>query len=151
MIDLGKDLNRTLRSTNVARYSGSSFGRTPVSAEEARIEEAFGASKRLAIYGSLAPGESNHGLIANVPGEYSDGFVHGELHAMGWGATIGFPAMRWNPSAAVFPVKLFVSEQLPHHWERLDRFEGEEYCRILVPVYDDARVIAVANIYEGRE
>lgn len=47
-------------------------------------------------------------------------------------------------------MKLLVSEDLEHHWERLDELEGPEYQRILVPVYMGDEVLAVANIYEAR-
>jgi hypothetical protein len=58
--------------------------------------------------------------------------------------------MTWKPDGPKVGVWLFVSEQLPHHWRRLDDFEGKEYRRSLVPVYQKNRVIAVANIYEIR-
>ena len=45
---------------------------------------------------------------------------------------------------------LLTSTDLPAHWDRLDEFEGSEYQRILVPVIDRERVIAVANIYEAK-
>ena len=45
-------------------------------------------------------------------------------------------------------MKLFTSPDLPARWQRLDRFEGDGYRRILVPVEHEGVVIAVANIYE---
>ncbi len=63
---------------------------------------------------------------------------------------VGFPALRWTPGSGHVPVKLLVSDDLKHDWDRLDRFEGPEYQRILVPVRSGATVIAVANIYEAR-
>ena len=40
---------------------------------------------------------------------------------------------------------------LAERWQELDDFEGAEYRRILLPVYDEdasASLVAVANIYE---
>jgi hypothetical protein len=45
-------------------------------------------------------------------------------------------------------VQLFVSPDLPGHWDRLDRFEGEDYSRILVPLFRDRAVVEVANLYQ---
>jgi gamma-glutamylcyclotransferase (GGCT)/AIG2-like uncharacterized protein YtfP len=103
-------------------------------------------SCRLAIYGSLAPGEQNHSVLKGLSGIWSKGVVSGERHATGWGYTHGFPAIIWNSSGYKIEVKVFHSYDLRQHWRRLDRFEGIEYRRILVPVQDEAGVL-VANIY----
>ena len=47
-------------------------------------------------------------------------------------------------------VDMFVSEELPSHWARLDEFEGPDYQHIVVPVLAGARVVAVANLYASR-
>lgn len=101
---------------------------------------------RLAVYGTLAPGEANHAVVADLPGRWSRGIVHGERSEVGWGMTHGFPALRWRPDGPAVPVHLLVSEGLPAAWERLDTFEGSAYRRILVPVTtDEGRILA--NIY----
>jgi gamma-glutamylcyclotransferase (GGCT)/AIG2-like uncharacterized protein YtfP len=46
-------------------------------------------------------------------------------------------------------VQLLTSPDLPAAWDRLDRFEGEAYQRILVPVTTDTGRI-IANIYVAR-
>ena len=43
------------------------------------------------------------------------------------------------------PVKLFVSEALGEHWDRLDAFEGEDYCRCLAAIHDEGKLIAVGT------
>ena len=106
------------------------------------------ASHRLAVYGSLAPGQPNHSVIQNIRGEWTDGFVRGELTESGWGSGMGYPALTWDPDGDRVPVKMLVSSELPEHWRRLDEFEGAGYVRMLVPVEDeDGGLIAVANIY----
>ncbi len=105
---------------------------------------------KLAIYGTLAPGEVNHSRIADIRGCWAKGFVHGDLLSTGWGAEHGFPAMAWRPDGPRVPVKLFVSADLDRHWRRLDEFEGDGYRRILVPVDNDSGIVAIANIYADR-
>lgn len=104
----------------------------------------------LAIYGTLAPGAVNHPQIAGIPGSYRDAFVRGDLRHTGWGAEHGFPALSWRADGPRVPVKVFRSDELERHWQRLDAFEGEGYCRILVPVEDDSGVVGVANLYADR-
>jgi gamma-glutamylcyclotransferase (GGCT)/AIG2-like uncharacterized protein YtfP len=105
---------------------------------------------RLAVYGSLAPGEKNHWVVEDLHGSWEAGFVQGTLENVGWGGAMGYPGMTWVPGGERFPVKLFISSNLPDHWDRLDEFEGQDYRRILVPVYDLAGGVTVANIYEVR-
>jgi gamma-glutamylcyclotransferase (GGCT)/AIG2-like uncharacterized protein YtfP len=103
---------------------------------------------RLAVYGSLAPGEKNHWVVENLRGSWEAGFVHGALENVGWGGAMGYPGMTWVPNGEQLSVKLFTSNDLPGQWERLDEFEGDDYRRILVPVYGLAGGVMVANIYE---
>ena len=117
---------------------------------EASFDATFGADTRLAVYGSLAPGRSNHDQLASLAGRWISGlYVRGQLQALGRGVHRGFPALRWSESGPRVPAQLFVSAELPEHWVRLDRFEGAGYRRILVPVLDGSDVVVVANLYEG--
>lgn len=94
-----------------------------------------GPEHRLAVYGSLAPGEANARVLEPVEGTWlSGGRVRGRLHREGWGAAHGFPGLEWDPEGEPVPVELFVSRRLPFHWKRLDAFEGADYRRIVVPV-----------------
>jgi gamma-glutamylcyclotransferase (GGCT)/AIG2-like uncharacterized protein YtfP len=78
-------------------------------------------STRLAVYGSLAPGEVNHHVVETITGVWEDGFVHGKLHMKGWGRHVGFPGLIWLPrSGERVPVRLFTSQELPAHWSRID-------------------------------
>jgi gamma-glutamylcyclotransferase (GGCT)/AIG2-like uncharacterized protein YtfP len=146
--DLGDGLIEILTAINELRRAGDRSERREV--VEAFVERLFGASRRLAVYGSLAPGESNHAVIADLGGRWSEGLVRGDKHEVGWGATAGYPAMRWRPDARPFPVSLLVADSLRGAWARLDEFEGEDYCRVLVPVSGAEALPCVANIYEGR-
>lgn len=88
-----------------------------------------GIETRLAVYGSLAPGKENHGQLDGLSGTWQPGTVRGHLHAEGWGATMGYTALRLDPEASEVPVLVFESADLPAHWARLDDFEGEDYRR----------------------
>ncbi len=109
-----------------------------------------GPEGKLAVYGTLAPGEVNHSQITGIHGTWAEGFVRGELASTGWGAEHGFPALAWRPGGPRVAAQLFVAPSLESHWRRLDDFEGDGYRRILVPFEDDGGIVAVANLYADR-
>jgi gamma-glutamylcyclotransferase (GGCT)/AIG2-like uncharacterized protein YtfP len=120
--------------------------------ERAAVPE-FESIHRLAVYGSLTPGGSNHAVLTDISGQWRRGWVEGDLHAEGWGATQGYPGLRWKPGAAQVGVYLFESRRLTEHWRRLDAFEGDGYRRIVVPVHGvEGETDALeANIYVVRD
>jgi gamma-glutamylcyclotransferase (GGCT)/AIG2-like uncharacterized protein YtfP len=110
----------------------------------------FGTSRRLIAYGSLAPGGSNAAQLDGLPGTWQGGWVTGTLAEAGWGAAIGYPALRWLADAGQrVPAHLFTSPDLPEHWARLDEFEGDAYRRIFAPIFDHDGLLAVGYLYES--
>ena len=115
---------------------------------ESQFSSRFGADSRLAVYGSLAPGRANHHHLSALQGQWISGLTaRGELVQQGWGTDLGYPALHWSLSGPPVDVELFISPQLVRHWPRLDEFEGLEYRRILVPLFNSSSVVAVANLY----
>ena len=82
-------------------------------------------SRRLAVYGSLAPGKKNHHVIAGMEGSWRKAVLRGSLLNEGWGAGEGFPGFLWNGTNTPVAAQVFSSPDLPHYWLRLDEFEGE--------------------------
>jgi gamma-glutamylcyclotransferase (GGCT)/AIG2-like uncharacterized protein YtfP len=134
------------------RPSRDSHAMASATDAEAWLERLFGHSERLAVYGTLAPGRSNHHVLARYGGAWSRGRVRGDLVEAGWGAAAGYPALRCRAGGPWVPVHVLESAQLPGAWPDIDAFEGSEYRRILVPVYaehgDAPGLITVANLYE---
>lgn len=115
---------------------------------EARFASRFAADRRLAVYGSLAPGRENHQQLAEIAGRWRSGYsVRGELLHAGWGDGLGYPALAWSLAGPAIPVEVFVAVDLPAHWARLDAFEGDDDLRILVPLFVASRPVAIANLY----
>jgi gamma-glutamylcyclotransferase (GGCT)/AIG2-like uncharacterized protein YtfP len=114
------------------------------------IEAIFGVSRRLAVYGSLAPGEANYHVLSDLGGEWFDVIVRGRLIDSGWGSDLGYPALRWDPNGDDVPAKLFISSHLPDRWDRIDAFEGDHYRRDLVTVHHPGDETSVANTYVVR-
>jgi len=101
---------------------------------------------RLCVYGSLAPGKSNHHQLAGLVGTWTPGTVRGYFREVGWGPGSGFPGLVPDPSGPAVAIQLFTSPDLPAHWARLDAFEGEDYRRVPVEVEVGGEVV-VASIY----
>jgi gamma-glutamylcyclotransferase (GGCT)/AIG2-like uncharacterized protein YtfP len=121
------------------------------------LEDRFRVHHRLAIYGTLAPGKPNHHIVQPLGGKWRDGFVEGDLLAFGWGAAMGYPALLPRLGGESVPVNLLTTPHLETAWEQLDRFEGPDYERLLVPVFGGRRSlqangmpIAVAHLYATR-
>jgi gamma-glutamylcyclotransferase (GGCT)/AIG2-like uncharacterized protein YtfP len=101
---------------------------------------------RLAVYGTLAPGRSNHEQLAHLPGRWFDGVVRGRLHDAGWGADLGFPGLVLDDDGDDIAVQLFEAESLRTEWPRLDAFEGPGYRRVAVHVRTSSGAVQ-AHIY----
>ena len=157
-MDLTMDeMSRLIDAANEGRCGGGASPRSEASAEaERRLDARFRTSETLAVYGTLAPGEPNHDVVAPLGGEWTDGFVEGDLHPVGWGASLGYPAFRPRAGGPPVAVRVLKSPGLPDAWPELDRFEGEEYRRILVPVFTSGldgapRLLTAANLYAAAE
>lgn len=100
-------------------------------------------STRLAVYGSLKPGESNYDQLSMVEGHWQDGKVKGRIKKPG-----EYLEFTWDVSSPEIPVNVLTAAELSNHFERLDQFEGPDYRRILVPVLID-ETIQICHIYEG--
>lgn len=96
--------------------------------------DANDAETRLAVYGTLAPGRSNHHQLTGLEGRWRNGTVRGRLFESGWGAALGYPGLILDEQGETVEIELFESPDLPAHWQRLDAFEGSGYNRVVAAV-----------------
>ena len=108
------------------------------------------APHRLFVYGTLAPDQPNDHVLAGISGVWSRGTVRGRLREIGWGATMGYPAIRLDPHGEEVAGYLLESTDLPAHWPRLDSFEGADYCRTLTEVRTENGDLVEAYVYVAR-
>jgi gamma-glutamylcyclotransferase (GGCT)/AIG2-like uncharacterized protein YtfP len=101
---------------------------------------------RLAVYGTLAPGQPNHGQLAHLSGQWFSGVVRGYLHNEGWGAELGFPGIVLDKDGDEVHVQILESASLETEWPRLDAFEGPGYRRVVVEAHTSTGSIT-AQIY----
>ena len=149
------EVDRLVAAANAVRWGdGASAG--DAAAAERELDARFGTTQTLAVYGTLAPGRPNHHVVAPLGGVWTEGVIEGDLHPVGWGATLGYPAFRPRPGGPAVAVHVLTAAALATDWPRLDRFEGPAYRRILVPVFtpgaaDERRLYTVANLYAAAE
>lgn len=154
-------LRRLVAEANAGRWqrgaSGSAAGSGGLQAER-RLDDLFGTSHTLAIYGTLAPGQPNHHVVTPLGGEWTEGVVEGDLFSAGWGAALGYPGLRPRDGGDDVTVHVLSAPALADAWPALDGFEGPGYQRILVPVFgtrpgpeDERRPYMVANLYSPIE
>jgi gamma-glutamylcyclotransferase (GGCT)/AIG2-like uncharacterized protein YtfP len=98
-------------------------------------------SQKLAIYGTLRPGQPNHHIL-DIDGTWLPVTLPGVINEED-----GLPVFRFAPDASV-DAELFLSSILPTRWQRLDEFEGSRYQRVL-GLYRSDDLTGVANVYEG--
>jgi len=148
-VDLTWDeVNRLVAAANTARWRGGDEEDARAADAERRLEELFDTRRTLAVYGTLAPGQPNHHVVAPLGGEWADGVIEGDLFPEGWGATLGYPACRPRTGGPAIAVKVLSAPALGTAWPELDHFEGPGYRRILVPVLTrERRPHTVANLY----
>ena len=101
------------------------------------------AADKLIVYGSLAPGEDNYILLADLPGTWEKCSIRGRM-----GSFMGFKSFRIDPGGEEHPAWLFISPGLPARFPALDDFEGEAYQRVVIQVQIEGRRVW-AHIYEG--
>jgi gamma-glutamylcyclotransferase (GGCT)/AIG2-like uncharacterized protein YtfP len=107
-------------------------------------------ARALAVYGTLAPGRSNHHVVAAIDGQWVPASLRGHRFTARWRDTPGYPALRPDPGGPVVPALILVADELAAHWDRLDAFEGPGYRRREIDVFDPTGVerLGRAFVYE---
>jgi gamma-glutamylcyclotransferase (GGCT)/AIG2-like uncharacterized protein YtfP len=157
------EVRRLVAAANAVRRqrdaSGSAVGSDGHRAEQ-QLDALFRTSHTLAVYGTLAPGQPNHHVVAPLGGAWTDGLIEGDLLPVGWGAPLGYPGFRPRAGGDAVAVRVLTAPLLATAWPTLDRFEGPGYQRILVPVFStelgpaqagERRLYTVANLYAATE
>src|ERR687897_3264524 len=157
------EVRRLVAAANAVRRqrdaSGEAVGSEGRRAER-QLDSLFRTSHTLAVYGTLAPGQPNHHVVAPLEGEWTDGLIEGDLLPVGWGAALGYPGFRPRVGGDAVAVQVLVASSFAPGWATLYRFEGPGYQRILVPIFstelgpvqvDERRLYTVANLYAATE
>ena len=104
-------------------------------------------STALFVYGTLAPGEENAHIMDGMEGIWRRATVCGTRHNTGWGVNKGHPGLIPDENADPIEGLVFISDDLPKNWARLDAFEGKDYRRITIQATLDTGETLAAQIY----
>src|SRR5215210_8493620 len=91
------EVRRLVGAANAVRGRRDATGSAVASDDryaERQLDALFRTSHTLAVYGTLAPGQPNHNVVAPLGGEWTDGLIEGDLLPVGWGAALGYPGFR---------------------------------------------------------
>ena len=109
------EVRRLVDAVNAERRqsdaSGSAAG-SEGSRAERRLDDLFGTGHTLAVYGTLAPGQPNHHILAPLGGEWTDGLIEGDLLPVGWGADLGYPGFRSRVGGEAVAVRVLTAPSL---------------------------------------
>ena len=86
----------------------------------------------LFVYGTLAPGERNAHIMDGMDGDWQKASTRGKRFKDGWGIGNLAPGFFPDPDGSDVNGLIFVSDDLPDHWARLDAFEGSDYERVKI-------------------
>lgn len=103
---------------------------------------------KLFVYGTLAPGRSNAHIMDGINGTWEPATVRGKLYSVGWGAAEGYPGIILNENADEVEGFIFRSSELPDHWDRLDKFEGPGYQRVITSAKLEDGTVIDACVYQ---
>lgn len=124
-----------------------------ISSEAKQLLQTYRPQNVLIVYGSLAPGESNHHIVEPIGGEWKKGTIRGTVLKKGWGSGLGYPGFSFgnDETAQLIPAHILFSPDLPKHWARLDEFEGDDYQRKLAMYQLTDGSIGVGFLYAIHE
>ena len=105
----------------------------------------------LFVYGSLGPGRPNEHILTSIGGSWAEATVKGYLKEQGWGAEMGYPGIVLDDAGDTIKGFIFCSDNLHHHLDELDKFEGKEYKRVSAKVQKKNKSTTEAQIYVLRD
>lgn len=86
---------------------------------------------RLFVYGTLAPGQTNEHVMAEIVGTWEPATVKGTVFQGDCGSARGYPGIVLDEYGSEAHGLIFRSDDLIVHWDRLDDFEGNGYKRVV--------------------
>ena len=86
------------------------------------------------VYGSLQLGMKYDAHLKKLKGRWKKGYVHGSLINIHTGVNYGYPGLKIKKKGTKIYGMIFQSKNLKKKIKFLDRFEGNNYKRIITDV-----------------
>lgn len=146
---MNRMINQLNRKGAATQITADGFSIVGFTGEEAAFLQKHKPQNVLIVYGSLAPGESNHEVVAHMRGKWKPATIQGTVEKIGWGAAMGYSGFTPAVAGEGEKIKAFVlfSDELSANWPMLDEFEGAEYKRILTVYELNNADVGVGYVY----
>jgi gamma-glutamylcyclotransferase (GGCT)/AIG2-like uncharacterized protein YtfP len=152
-MEIDKMISDLNKKDSLIHTGSTTLEKASLSQSEKHFIQTYKPERTLIVYGSLAPGESNHAEVKDIKGTWQRGIIKGKLEKEGWAAGMGYYGFRHTLVEEQEIIKAYVlfSDELVSHWQRLDEFEGNEYKRVLAKIELENGEVAVGFIYAINE
>ncbi|MFM8738767.1 MAG: gamma-glutamylcyclotransferase family protein [Cytophagales bacterium] len=132
--DSSKIIERLNKILEIAHVRSDNLDNWGLNEDEKAFVKMSRPENSFVVYGTLAPGRSNHRVVEGIAGKWMTATIRGSLENKGWGAQLGYFGFKHASMEDARDINSFVliSDELVSHWKRLDDFEGMGYKRILV-------------------
>ena len=107
--------------------------------------------EHLLVYGTLAPGESNHYMMKDIPGVWKTAYFKGIVLKKDWGKWNGYPGIILDSEADEIKGHVFTSKDLKKHCNSVDEFKVRDYSRVKTSAKLEDGSEINAFIYELKE
>ena len=100
------------------------------------------------VYGTLQLGMQNENILNELTGTWKKGYVRGEMVNINKGYNYGFPGVILKKNGSKIFGMIFKSNLLKKKLLELDKFEGQDYQRVITEVTMIDKKKTRAYIYE---
>ena len=106
--------------------------------------------KNLFVYGTLQKGKQHERILGNIQGKWKKGYVNGKLHNISSGQDYGYPGLKLDPKGSKVYGMIFQSKDLKNYIKKIDKFEGNNYKRVISKVYLEDGNFINSYLYETK-
>ena len=91
--------------------------------------------ENLFVYGTLQKGMQHQSILGKIKGKWKKGYVNGKLYNISAGPDYGYPGLKLDPKGLKIYGMIFQSKDLENYIKKIDKFEGNNYKRVISKVF----------------
>ena len=104
--------------------------------------------ENLFVYGTLQKGKQHQSILGKIKGKWKKGYVKGKLYNISSGPDYGYPGLKLDSKGLKIYGMIFQSKNLENYIEKIDKFEGNNYKRVISKVFLKNGSIINSYLYE---
>ena len=106
--------------------------------------------ENLFVYGTLQKGKQHEKILGNIKGKWKKGYVNGKLYNISSGSNYGYPGLKLDPKRLKIYGMIFQSKNLENYIKKIDKFEGNNYKRVISKVCLEDGTLINSYLYETK-